>query len=236
MVGTHDATQCVWYASGMSWKPLKYVLIPSLDGQVVTRNANLVCYYRCCYRPSDSSQVSLDPETAHPKLLISPGGDRATYTQAWQEVADLPGRFDSTLNAISLQGFSDGRHYWEVDVTGKTYWELGLTYPTIARKGNSEDCWLGRGKESWCVEFFDGEYTAWHGGVPHQLPVTRRFRHIGILCSFPAGMVTFLGADDMTPLFCFCAGSFTHPLHLAVCPGHDHNGANVNPIVICSVT
>ncbi|CAL8390327.1 unnamed protein product [Arctogadus glacialis] len=183
-----------------------------------------------------SSHVSLDPETAHPKLLISPGGDRATYTQAWQEVADLPGRFDSTLNAISLQGFSDGRHYWEVDVTGKTYWELGLTYPTIARKGNSEDCWLGRGKESWCVEFFDGEYTAWHGGAPHQLPVTRRFRHIGILCSFPAGMVTFLGADDMTPLFCFCAGSFTHPLHLAVCPGHDHNGANVNPIVICSVT
>ncbi|CAL8300194.1 unnamed protein product [Merluccius merluccius] len=183
-----------------------------------------------------SSEVSLDPETAHPKLLISPGGDSATYTHAWQELVDLPRRFDTTLNAISLQGFSGGRHYWEVDVTGKTYWELGLTYPTIARKGNAEDCWLGRGKESWCVEFFDGEYTAWHGGVPHQLPVTRRFRRIGILCSFPAGMVTFLGADDLTPLFCFCAGRFTHPLHLAVCPGHDHNGANVNPIVICNLT
>ncbi|CAL8258321.1 unnamed protein product [Lota lota] len=183
-----------------------------------------------------SSQVSLDPETAHPKLVISPGGDSATYTHAWQELEDLPGRFDTTLNAISLQGFSDGRHYWEVDVTGKTYWELGLTYPTIARKGDAEDCWLGRGKESWCVEFFDGEYTAWHGGVPHQLPVTRRFRRIGILCSFPAGTVTFLGADDTTPLFCFCAGGFTHPLHLAVCPGHDHGGANVNPVVICSST
>ncbi|KAJ3610701.1 hypothetical protein NHX12_022793 [Muraenolepis orangiensis] len=179
---------------------------------------------------SYSSEVSLDPETAHPKLLISPAGDSASYTHTWQDLADHPRRFDTTLNAISLQGFSGGRHYWEVDVTGKTYWELGLTYPTIARKGNAEDCWLGRGKESWCVELFDGEYTAWHGGVPHQLPVTRRFRRIGILCNFPGGTVTFLGADDLTPLFCFCAGSFTHPLHLAVCPGHDHNGqCNPNP-------
>ncbi len=76
-------------------------------------------------------------------------------------------------------------------MTGKTYWELGVTYPSISRKGTTEDCWLGRGDESWCVEFFDGEYTAWHGGVPHQLPFTKRFGHIGVLCNFPAGLVTF---------------------------------------------
>ncbi|XP_056148334.1 E3 ubiquitin-protein ligase TRIM39 [Lampris incognitus] len=181
---------------------------------------------------SYSSEVFLDPETAHPKLIISPQGDSATYTNTWQELPDLPGRFDTTLNVISQQSFSFGRHYWEIDVTGKTYWELGLTYPTIPRKGNTEDCWLGRGNESWCVEFFDGEYTAWHGGVPHQLPVTKRFGRIGVLCSFPAGLVTFLGADNMTPLFSFCVGTFTDCVHLAVCPGHDHNGTNAKPIVI----
>ncbi|XP_071778703.2 putative E3 ubiquitin-protein ligase TRIML1 [Centroberyx gerrardi] len=183
---------------------------------------------------SYSSEVCLDPETAHPKLIISPQGDSATYTDTWQELPDLPGRFDTTLNVISLQGFSFGRHYWEIDVTGKTYWELGLTYPTIPRKGNAEDCWLGRGNESWCVEFFDGEYTAWHGGVPHQLPITQHFCRIGVLCSFPAGLVTFLGADNMTPLFSFCAGTFADCLHLALCPGHDHNGTNARPIVICT--
>ncbi|XP_054456742.1 probable E3 ubiquitin-protein ligase TRIML1 [Anoplopoma fimbria] len=183
---------------------------------------------------SYSSEVCLDPETAHPKLIISPQGDSATYTDTWQQLPDLPGRFDTTLNVISLQGFSFGRHYWEIDVTGKTYWELGVTYPNIPRKGATEDCWLGRGDESWCVEFFDGEYTAWHGGVPHQLPFTKRFCRIGVLCSFPAGLVTFLEADNMTPLFSFCAGTFSNCLHLALCPGHDHNGTNAKPVVICN--
>ncbi|XP_076747979.1 zinc-binding protein A33 [Maylandia zebra] len=183
---------------------------------------------------SYSSEVCLDPETAHPKLIISPQGDSATYTDTWQQLPDLPGRFDTTLNVISLQGFSFGRHYWEIDVTGKTYWELGVTYPNIPRKGTTEDCWLGRGPESWCVEFFDGEYTAWHGGVPHQLPFTKRFCQIGVLCSFPAGLVMFLEADKMTPLFAFCTGTFSDCLYLAVCPGHDHNGNNAKPIVICN--
>ncbi|TNN61313.1 Zinc-binding protein A33 [Liparis tanakae] len=140
-------------------------------------------------------------------------GDSATYTDTWQQLPDLPGRFDTTLNVISLQGLSFGRHYWEIDVTGKTYWELGVTYPNIPRKGTTEDCWLGRGHESWCVEFFDGEYTAWHGGL-----------------------VTFLEADNMTALFSFCAGTFSDCLHLALCPGHDHNGTNAEPVVICNAT
>ncbi|XP_058507477.1 probable E3 ubiquitin-protein ligase TRIML1 isoform X2 [Solea solea] len=183
---------------------------------------------------SYSSEVCLDPETAHPKLVISHRGDSATYTDTWQQLQDLPGRFDTTLNVISLQAFKLGRHYWEIDVTGKTYWELGVTYTTIPRKGTTEDCWLGRGDDSWCVEFFDGEYTAWHGRVPHQLPFTKRFSRIGILCSFPAGLLTFLEADKMAPLFSFCAGTFTDCLHLALCPGHDHSGTNARSIVICN--
>uniref|UniRef100_A0A3Q3A9W5 B30.2/SPRY domain-containing protein n=2 Tax=Kryptolebias marmoratus TaxID=37003 RepID=A0A3Q3A9W5_KRYMA len=177
-----------------------------------------------------SSEVHLDPETAHPKLIISPKGDSAAYTDTWQQLPDLPGRFDTTLNVISLQGFTCGRHYWEIDVSGKTYWEVGVTYPSIPRRGTSEDCWLGRGSESWCVEFFDGEYTAWHGGVPHQLPFAKRFCRIGVLCSFPAGLVTFLEAEKMTPLFSFSAGIFSESLHLAVCPGHHHGGSNSSPI------
>ncbi|XP_015225450.1 PREDICTED: probable E3 ubiquitin-protein ligase TRIML1 [Cyprinodon variegatus] len=185
---------------------------------------------------SYSSEVHLDPQTAHPKLIISPKSDSVSYTDTWQKLPDLPGRFDTTLNVISLQGFRFGHHYWEIDVTGKTYWELGVTYPSIPRKGTSEDCWLGRGAESWCVEFFDGEYTAWHGGLPHQLPFSKRFSQIGVFCSFPAGLVTFLEAEKMMPLFSFCAGTFLDCLHLALCPGHDHNGTNSSPIVICNET
>ncbi|KAI4889255.1 hypothetical protein NFI96_009414 [Prochilodus magdalenae] len=180
------------------------------------------------------TEVTLDPSTAHPKLIISPAQDSATFTSVWQDVLDQESRFDTTLNVLSLQSWDSGRHYWELDVREKVYWELGLTYPSIPRKGRQEDCWLGRRDESWCVEFFDGDYTAWHGGKAHSLPICTSFKRIGVFCSFPAGLVMFFGEDSMTPLFAFCAGAFSDRLHLALCPGHDLQGSNSQPIKICN--
>ncbi|XP_041670931.1 E3 ubiquitin-protein ligase TRIM39 [Cheilinus undulatus] len=187
---------------------------------------------------SYAADVVLDPETAHPKLIISSKGDSATYIDTWQDVPDTVSRFDTTLNVISQDGFSEGRHYWEVEVSEKTYWELGLTYPSIPRKSCEEDSWLGRGKESWCVEYFNGDYTAWHGGVPHELPLLagRKFTRIGVYCSFPGGLVCFLGADTMTPLHSFCTGTFTDTLHQALCPGHDNEGTNWKSLRICDAS
>ncbi|XP_029954772.1 E3 ubiquitin-protein ligase TRIM39 [Salarias fasciatus] len=189
---------------------------------------------------SYAADVVLDPDTAHPKLVISPEGDSASYTDTWQDVPETPSRFDNTLNVLSRRSLSEGRHYWEVEVGGKTYWELGLTYPGIPRKGGEgeEACWLGRGPESWCVEYFNGDYNAWHGGVQHELPLVaeRKFSRIGVFCSFPGGLVCFLGADTMTPIHCFCAGTFAGAVHQALCPGHDNDGTNWTPLRICDAS
>lgn len=139
---------------------------------------------------------------------------------------------------ISRKSFTDVRNYWEVQVAGKTYWELGLTYHKIPRKGREEDCWLGRGPTSWCVEYFNGEYTAWHNGVSHELTHVsgRTFQRIGIFSSSEGGLICFLGADTMTPLYSFCAGTFTDILYQAVCPGHDNQGTNRKPLLICDAS
>ncbi|KAG5262633.1 hypothetical protein AALO_G00277150 [Alosa alosa] len=187
---------------------------------------------------SYASEVVLDPNSAHPKLIISPEGNSVTYTDTWQEVPENNSRFDTTLNALSRHGFHEGRNYWEVQVVGKTYWELGITYPNIPRKGKEEHCWLGRGSDSWCVEFFNGSYNAWHRGVAHTLTHVegRSFTRIGVFSSFPGGLVCFLGADTMTPLYCFCAGTFTDKLFQAVCPGDDNQGTNWKPLQICDAS
>lgn len=156
----------------------------------------------------------------------------ATYTDVRQDVPEHEGRFDTTFNVISVQSWNSGHHYWEIDVGEKIYGELGLTYPSIPRKGQKEDCWLGCHSESWCLEYFDGDYTAWHGGTPHPLSILADFRRIGILCSFSGGLVTFVGVDNTTPLYSFCAGTFTDHLHLALFPGHDLQGTNSKPIRI----
>ncbi|XP_067226027.1 probable E3 ubiquitin-protein ligase TRIML1 isoform X1 [Chanodichthys erythropterus] len=187
---------------------------------------------------SYAQEVVLDPDSAHPKLVVSPEGNSVTYTDTWQEVSENPSRFDTTLNVISQNAFTDVRNYWEVQVSGKTYWELGLTYPKIPRKGREEDCWLGRGPTSWCVEYFNGDYTAWHNGVPHELTHVsgRTFQRIGIFSSSEGGLICFLGADTMTPLYSFCAGTFTDLLYQAVCPGHENQGTNRNSLLICDAS
>ncbi|XP_073683926.1 probable E3 ubiquitin-protein ligase TRIML1 [Garra rufa] len=187
---------------------------------------------------SYAQEVVLDPDSAHPKLIISPEGDSVAYTDTWQDVSENLSRFDTTLNVISRKGFTDVRNYWEVEVASKTYWELGLTYPSISRKGQEEDCWLGRGPTSWCVEYFNGEYTAWHNGVPHELTHVsgRTFKRIGIFSSSEGGLVCFLGADTMTPLYSFCAGTFTDSLYQVVCPGHDNQETNRKPLLICDAS
>ncbi|XP_060795921.1 zinc-binding protein A33 [Neoarius graeffei] len=187
---------------------------------------------------SYAQEVVLNPDSAHPKLIISPAGDSVKYTDTWQEVPENPSRFDTTLNVLSQEGFKEGRNYWEVQVSGKTYWELGLTYPSIPRKGREEQCWLGRGPESWCVEYFNGNYTAWHSGIPHELThlTGRQFQRIGVFSSSYGGLVCFLGADTMTPFYSFCAGTFTDTLHQAVCPGHDNQGTNWKPLLICDAS
>ncbi|MBN3297220.1 TRI39 ligase, partial [Amia calva] len=182
---------------------------------------------------SYASTAVLDPDTAHPKLCVSADGTTATFTDEWQDVPNNPVRFDTTLNVISSEGFSDGRHYLELEVGGKTYWELGLTYPSIPRKGREETCWLGRGEDSWCVEFFEGDYTAWHNGVSHQLPISQSYNRIGVYLSYPAGLISFHAVDDLTQIVAFCAGTFTDTLHLAVCPGHDNEETNRTPVKIC---
>ncbi|GAA6067213.1 zinc-binding protein A33 [Tachysurus ichikawai] len=104
-----------------------------------------------------AQEMVLNPDSAHPKLIISPAGDSVIYTDTWQEVPENRSRFDTTLNIIRGQlhkafhcmSYPKGRKYWEAQVSGKTYWELGLTYPSIPRKGHEEQCWLEHGPESW---------------------------------------------------------------------------------------
>ncbi|MGH0175544.1 UNVERIFIED_CONTAM: hypothetical protein FKN15_076218 [Acipenser sinensis] len=82
--------------------------------------------------------VTLDPDTASPSLTVSEDGSRVRSTG--ERSAEWP-------SVLGREGFTSGRHYWEVEVGEKGYWVLGVsTHPhekSIPEKPG-EGYWLVR--------------------------------------------------------------------------------------------
>lgn len=61
-----------------------------------------------------SADITLDPNTAHPRLIVSMDGKQVHCGDRHQQVPDNPERFDRVVCLLARQGFRSGRHYWEV--------------------------------------------------------------------------------------------------------------------------
>ncbi|KAJ0050895.1 hypothetical protein NL108_009370, partial [Boleophthalmus pectinirostris] len=68
------------------------------------------------FKPSSMSppeDITLDPNTSHPRLVISLDGKQVFCGDKHQIVPDSPERFDRVVCALAREGFDCGRHYWE---------------------------------------------------------------------------------------------------------------------------
>ncbi|XP_069044546.1 butyrophilin subfamily 2 member A2-like isoform X3 [Lepisosteus oculatus] len=80
----------------------------------VTRCCKSEWEWVCSAEPAD---VALDPDTAHCELIIS-GSGKVLRRGNWRVVSDNPKRFNRWFAVVSKEGFSSGRHYWEVKFLG----------------------------------------------------------------------------------------------------------------------
>ncbi|KAL0199258.1 hypothetical protein M9458_007798, partial [Cirrhinus mrigala] len=79
--------------------------------------------------------VILDPNTAHPGLVVS--DDLTSVTDSdYQPVPDNPERFDEYYCVLGSEGFNSGTHCWDVEVKGCSFWSLGVTTASHQRKGD----------------------------------------------------------------------------------------------------
>ncbi|XP_055450391.1 E3 ubiquitin-protein ligase TRIM58 [Psammomys obesus] len=144
--------------------------------------------------------VKLDPATAHPSLLLTADLRSVQDAEVWRDVPSNPERFDTWPCILGLQGFSSGRHYWEVIVGERAEWGLGICQDSVLRKGETTPSpengvwamWLLRGCEYMVLS-------------SPSVPVLQdeRPRRIGIFLDYEAGEISFYNVTNWSYIYTF---------------------------------
>ncbi|XP_041650595.1 E3 ubiquitin-protein ligase TRIM21-like [Cheilinus undulatus] len=177
--------------------------------------------------------VTLDPDTANPRLNLSDDGKQVKHGDVRQDLPDNPERFDHCVCVLSKQSFSSGRFYYEVQVKGKTGWDLGVARESINRKGKIT---LTPNNGYWTIWLRNGnEYKACAGpSVP--LSLQSGPEKVGVFVDYEEGLVSFYDVDAAALIYSFTGCSFTEKIYPLFSPCKHKRGKNSAPLIISPVS
>ncbi|NWY08136.1 BT1A1 protein, partial [Nothoprocta ornata] len=152
-------------------------------------------------------EVLLDPDTRHPQLVLSQDCRSVRWTEMWQDLPYNMKRFEHLCCVLGREGFTDGRHCWEVEgeAGNESCWAIGVATEAVRRKAiisysPSERIWAVQNEKGRIQALTESETS-----VP-LCPVPRR---IWVVLDFTGSWVTFVSADNGAEIFTFKLTSFT---------------------------
>ncbi|XP_075947749.1 E3 ubiquitin-protein ligase TRIM21-like [Anarhichas minor] len=176
--------------------------------------------------------VTLDPDTAHPQLILSDDGKQVKHGDVTKKLPNNPERFSCCVFVLGKQSFSSGRFYFEVEVKGKTEWNLGVARESINRKGNIT---MSPDDGYWAICLRNGnEYKA-AAGPSVLLSLKSQLQKVGVFVDYEEGLVSFYDVDAAALIYSFTGCSFTEKLFPYFCPGVNDSGKHFTPLTISPV-
>ncbi|XP_078512839.1 E3 ubiquitin-protein ligase TRIM39-like [Lissotriton helveticus] len=153
--------------------------------------------------------VTLDRDTAHPQLVLSEGGRRVRYTDTAQTLPDTSKRFTTWTCVLGSEGFTSGRHYWEVQLLRQGgAWDVGVAAESVKRKEGIP--WSPEGGV-WVVQGAGGRYTALTDPETRLFPRENPLK-LGVYLDYDGGRLSLYNADSMELLYSFPQARFTQRL------------------------
>ncbi|KAJ8416665.1 hypothetical protein AAFF_G00325430 [Aldrovandia affinis] len=148
---------------------------------------------------SAAADVTLDPMTNHPWLLLSDDRKKVQEAHSEMDVAPSTQRFDVWPCVLGWEGFSSGRHYWEVDLAKDGYWRVGLTTATSKRRGRFP------------MTPSQGYWTLWRSTRQFyactkpemSLPMGLVPRKLGVYLDYEEGQISFYNVENKSHIYTF---------------------------------
>ncbi|XP_053147591.1 zinc finger protein RFP-like isoform X1 [Hemicordylus capensis] len=155
---------------------------------------------------SQKTKATLDPDTAYPHLILSKDRKNVRCGKKWHDLPDNPERFDRYAFVLGCEGFTEGRHCWDVSVGSEEGWAVGVARRSVKRKDQFR---LGPEEGIWAVrKWYDG-YPA--PNFPAQVPLhlSGELKRIRVTLDRAGGQVAFFDADSAAPIYTFSEASFS---------------------------
>lgn len=154
------------------------------------------------------TDVTLNPNTAHPSFLVS--DDRKMVIDSGRErnVPDGPARFDCLRFVLGNEGFSSS-FYYEVVVGGEAGWFLGVVRETINRKGYFL---LSPENGCWTLGFYGGRCRA-YTRPPVALTSCEGLQKVGVFVNYKDRCISFFDVNSRRLIYSFTKCAFTAVAH-----------------------
>ncbi|XP_010750609.2 bloodthirsty-related gene family, member 30 [Larimichthys crocea] len=148
--------------------------------------------------------VTLNPVTAYPFLILSEDRKQVKRGEKLQFYRNSPQRYDVWSCVVAKEGFSTGRHYWEVSVGESKDWKLGVVSESAQRKGLFD------------MSPSNGYYALWWSGSQLRAlttpPLTKvknppKLRQVGVFLDVDEGQVSFYNVKSGSEIYSFTGSS-----------------------------
>uniref|UniRef100_A0A8C5BKP5 B30.2/SPRY domain-containing protein n=1 Tax=Gadus morhua TaxID=8049 RepID=A0A8C5BKP5_GADMO len=161
--------------------------------------------------------VTLDPDTAHPHLILSEDEKQVHDGGVWKELPDNPKRFTRYTFVLTRQSFSSGRFYFVVQ--------------SINRKVLTS---LTPETGYWTLSYVKDGFL-FYDNTSVRLPRRAGLQKVGVFVDYDEGLVSFYDVEARVHIYSATGCTFTEPLYPFLSPHLNKEGTNSAPLIISPV-
>lgn len=144
--------------------------------------------------------VLLNPVTAYPFLILSEDRKQVKRGEKLQFYRNSQHRFDVWSCVISKEGYTSGRHYWEVFVGENKDWKLGVVSESAQRKGLFD---MSPGNGYFALWWSSGQLRALTAPPLIKVKTPPKLRQVGVYLDLEEGQVSFFNAKTGSDIYSF---------------------------------